>query len=586
MKKRKLPELPTKGAYLYRIAGPVAVAKGLDAKMYDVVLVGKEELLGEVIQLVGEKTVIQVYEDTSGLAPGEPVRNTGKPLTVDLGPGLLKSIYDGIQRPLPELIKQMGDFIKRGAHVSALDENRKWQFTATAKAGPVTGGQILGHVEEVPGFKHYILVPPEVQGTLSNLKSGNFTVNDTIGTLATQGGTVQLKLKQSWPVRKPRPVKAKLAPNAPLITGQRIMDTLFPITKGGTAIISGPFGAGKTVNQQQLAKWCDADIIIYVGCGERGNEMTEVLVEFPELKDPRNGAPLMNRTLLIANTSNMPVAAREASIYTGVTIAEYFRDMGYDVAMMADSTSRWAEALREISSRLEEMPGEEGYPAYLASRIAEFYERAALVTPLSGDRPSSLSIIGAVSPPGGDFFEPVTQSSLRVAKAFWALDAKLSQKRHFPSINWLEGYTLYHRILEPWYKKNIADDWVQRVDKISSLLQEEAQLLEIVQLVGSDALPEAQQLTLQVARLIREGLLQQSAYDPLESYCPLKKSYLLMKLITVYHEEGSKAIAAGIPFAKIAALKIPDVIFKFKFSKEFESEAVQMERQIKEQVHA
>lgn len=575
-------------AYLYRIAGPVAVAKGLDAKMYDVVLVGNEKLLGEVIQIVQEKTIIQVYEDTSGLKPGEPVVNTGKPLTVELGPGLLTSIYDGIQRPLPALIQQMGNFISRGARIPGLDEKKKWKFTATAKNGEKIGpGQILGFVEEVQGFKHYILVPPNKEGTLNGLKSGIFTVNDQIATLTTEKKEqIKLYLKHEWPVRSPRSVARKLAPNTPLITGQRVVDTLFPIAKGGTAIVSGPFGAGKTVTQQQLAKWSDADIIIYVGCGERGNEMTEVLVEFPELKDPRNGAPLMNRTVLIANTSNMPVAAREASIYTGVTIAEYFRDMGYDVALMADSTSRWAEALREISSRLEEMPGEEGYPAYLASRVAEFYERAALVVPLSAteEKPSSLSIIGAVSPPGGDFFEPVTQSSLRVAKAFWALDAKIAQKRHFPSINWLEGYTLYTKILEPWYNKHMAEDWTKHVEKISTLLQEEAQLLEIVQLVGSDALPENQQLTLLTAKLIREGLLQQSAYDQLESYCPLKKSYMLMRLMVTLHEEGTKALQAGAKFTAIEQLKLHEKIFKFKFSTTYEKEGPQLEADMKQQI--
>ncbi len=575
-----------KKATLYRIAGPVAVAKGLDAKMYDVVLVGKEQLLGEVIQIAGDKTIIQVYEDTSGLKPGEPTVNTGKPLTVDLGPGLLKSIYDGVQRPLPDLIKAMGSFILRGAHVPALDEKRKWQFVPTAKPGPIGGGQIIGYVEEVPGFKHHIMVPPDVYGQLSPMKPGAYTVSETVATVTTNDKRlVNVTMKQPWPVRVPRPVKEKLAPDKPLITGQRVMDVLFPIAKGGTAIISGPFGAGKTVNQHQLAKWSDADIIIYVGCGERGNEMTEVLTEFPELKDPRNGAPLMNRTVLIANTSNMPVAAREASIYTGVTIAEYFRDMGYDVALMADSTSRWAEALREISSRLEEMPGEEGFPAYLASRIAAFYERAALVKPLGTDKQSSLSIIGAVSPPGGDFFEPVTQSSLRVAKAFWALDARIAQRRHFPSVNWLEAYTLYSRTLEPWYRKNVAEDWNERVGRISALLQEEAQLLEIVQLVGSDALPEQQQFTLQVARLIREGLLQQSAYDPLESYCSLQRSYRIIKLMTLYHEEGSKAISAGVKFGQIAALKLSDRIFQYKFSKE-DSEADVIEKDIKERISA
>jgi V/A-type H+-transporting ATPase subunit A len=619
-------------AYLCRIAGPVGVAKGLDAKMYDVVLVGNEQLLGEVIQIAGEKTVIQIYEDTSGLKPGEPVVNTGKPLIVELGPGLLTSIYDGIQRPLPALKEQTGEFISRGARIPGLDQKRRWQFVATAKNGErLTGGQQLGYVEEVPGFRHYILVPPNAAGTLAGLKSGTYTVNDVIGRLIDtkegseskdgdenkggserseghiwqtddgKAGERKLYLKQVWPVRVPRPVAEKLAPAEPLITGQRVMDVLFPIAKGGTAIVSGPFGAGKTVAQHQLAKWSDADIIVYVGCGERGNEMTEVLTQFPQLSDPRNGAPLMHRTILIANTSNMPVAAREASVYTGVTIAEYFRDMGYDVAMMADSTSRWAEALREISSRLEEMPSEEGYPAYLASRLAEFYERAALVRPLappadpvnaSSVKPSatsssgtgSLSIIGAVSPPGGDFFEPVTQSSLRVAKVFWALDAKIAQKRHFPSVNWLEAYSLYSKPLQEWYERNIGEDWAARVEKVNALLQEEAQLLEIVQLVGSDALPEAQQWTLHAARLIREGLLQQEAHDPLDTYCALKKSYSLVRLMTVYHEEGSKAIAAGAQLGALLELKLNERIFSHKFSREFEREGAELERTIREKI--
>ena len=608
---------------LYRIAGPVAVAKNLHAKMYDVVLVGTEQLLGEVIQISGDKTIIQVYEDTSGLKPGEPVLGTGKPLSVELGPGLLASIYDGIQRPLPALMKATGNFISRGARLPGLDQTKKWEFVATAKNNDViTGGAVLGYVEEVPGFKHYVLVPPTVAGTVSKIQSGSYTVNDTIAIVTTKNpltdaseknGTTQtsLTMKQFWPVRKPRPVATKLAPNKPLITGQRILDTLFPIAKGGTAIVSGPFGAGKTVTQHQLAKWSDAEIIVYIGCGERGNEMTEVLVEFPELKDPRNGAPLMNRTVLIANTSNMPVAAREASIYTGITIGEYFRDMGYDVAIMADSTSRWAEALREISSRLEEMPGEEGFPAYLSSRVAEFYERAAIVIPLKDAnndvagvdstnngknnsvhnnatketganeiKPSSLSVIGAVSPPGGDFFEPVTQSSLRVAKAFWALDARIAQRRHFPSINWLEGYTLYKKILDPWYAQNVANDWAEHVEKIGALLQEEAQLMEIVQLVGSDALPDQQQLTLQVAKLIREGLLQQSAYDPLESYCPIRKSYLLMKLMITYHALAGKTLNDKVRYKQIDALQIPDKIYKFKYCTEYEKEAGIIEQEM------
>ncbi len=570
-------------ARLYRIAGPVAVATGLDAKMYDVVLVGKERLLGEVIQIVEDRTIVQVYEDTSGVRPGEPIENTRRPLSVELGPGLLKSIYDGIQRPLQELAQRTGDFIGRGTHLPGLDLEKEWKFTATVENGAqLAGGQIVGYVEEVPGFKHHIMVPPNVSGTVSGIKSGTYKVRDTIATIAGAAGKTDIALSQQWPVRVARPVARKLAPEKPLVTGQKVIDTLFPIAKGGTAIIPGPFGAGKTVNQQQLAKWSDADIIIYVGCGERGNEMTDVLAEFPKLKDPRTGAPLMNRTVLIANTSNMPVAAREASIYTGVTIAEYFRDMGYDVAIMADSTSRWAEALREISSRLEEMPGEEGYPAYLASRIAEFYERAAPVIPLSSkDKESSLSIIGAVSPPGGDFFEPVTQSSLRVAKTFWALDAKLAQQRHFPSVNWLESYSLYHAILGPWYKKNVAQDWHEKIEQTGRILQEEAELLEIVQLVGSDALPESQQLALHVSQLVREVLLQQSAFDDREAYCPVKKSYLIMRLIQAYLEHGRLALDRGARFAQIRQQKFDERIYQFKFSEDFEADGKKIEDDIK-----
>ncbi|MBI1969982.1 V-type ATP synthase subunit A, partial [Candidatus Woesearchaeota archaeon] len=420
---------------LYRIAGPVVVAKGLKARMYDVVRVGKEKLMGEVIQIDGDKVTIQVYEDTSGMKPGEPVINTKRPLSVELGPGMLTSIYDGIQRPLPVLKVQMGDFIQRGVDAPGLDAKKKWEFKATVKKGDVVkGGDIIGEVEETPGLMHKIMVPPGMQGKITELKSGKFTVEEVIGKIDDKHA---LRLKQEWPVRISRPVTRKFAPSKPLITGQRIFDVLFPLAKGGTAAIPGPFGAGKTVSQQQLAKWSDADIIVYIGCGERGNEMTEVLTEFPHLTDPKTGKPLMNRTVLIANTSNMPVAAREASIYTGVTMAEYYRDMGYSVALMADSTSRWAEAMREISSRLEEMPGEEGYPAYLSTRLAEFYERAGIVVPLGTKKEGSVTIIGAVSPPGGDFSEPVTQGTLRVTKAFWALDAKLAQRRHFPSIHWL-----------------------------------------------------------------------------------------------------------------------------------------------------
>src|SRR3989344_1302109 len=454
---------------LYRIAGPVVIARGIKANMYDVMRVGKENLMGEVIQIDGENVIIQVYEDTSGIKPGEPVINTGKPLSVELGPGLLTSIYDGIQRPLEILRKEQGDYIFRGLEAPGLNQTKKWEFKALTKKGDtVHGGTVIGEVAETPGFVHRIMVPPGVSGTISKISSGSFTINDSIGEL--DNGTL-LTLKQVWPVRIPRPVAKKLDPTIPLITGQRIFDALFPLAKGGVAAIPGPFGAGKTVTQQTLAKFCDADVIVYVGCGERGNEMTEVLTEFPGLKDPRSGRPLMNRTILIANTSNMPVAAREATVYTGVALAEYYRDMGYNVAMMADSTSRWAEAMREISSRLEEMPGEEGYPAYLATRLAQFYERAGRVVPLNKAGEGSVTIIGAVSPPGGDFSEPVTQNTLRVTKTFWALDAKLAQRRHFPSINWLTSYSLYMNTLSPWFKENVHGEWDIYVKKLMTTLQ-------------------------------------------------------------------------------------------------------------------
>ncbi|MDP3765771.1 MAG: V-type ATP synthase subunit A [Nanoarchaeota archaeon] len=568
---------------LFRIAGPVVVAKGIKPRMYDVCRVGKENLMGEAIQIEGEKTIIQVYEDTSGIKPGEPVVNTGEPLKVELGPGMLGSIYDGIQRPLPVLIKQMGYFIKRGVDAPGLDQSKNWDFKATVKNGDVvSGGQIIGEVEENPGIMHKIMVPPNQKGKIAEIKSGKFTVNDVIGKL---DNGFELKLKHNWPVRVARPVSSKLMPEAPLITGQRIFDALFPLAKGGVAAIPGPFGAGKTVSQQQLAKWSDADIIVYVGCGERGNEMTEVLTEFPQLTDPRSGKPLMNRTVLIANTSNMPVAAREASIYTGVTIAEYFRDMGYSVALMADSTSRWAEAMREISSRLEEMPGEEGYPAYLSTRLAQFYERAGRVIPLGTKKEGSVSIIGAVSPPGGDFSEPVTQSTLRVTKVFWALDAKLAQRRHFPSINWLTSYSLYLNTLEQWYSKNIAPDWHNLVGEIMSILQEEEKLLEIVQLVGSDALPDRQQLVLQVARLIREVLLQQNAFHEIDTFCELKKTYLIMKALINFSRLSNTALDGGLRVQQILAIQAKDKLSEVKFVKDYEKlldeVTKQMERELK-----
>ncbi|MEK6983666.1 MAG: V-type ATP synthase subunit A [Nanoarchaeota archaeon] len=553
---------------LYRIAGPVVIAKGIKPRMYDVCRVGNENLMGEVIQLEGEKTVIQVYEDTSGIKPGEPVVNTGEPLKVELGPGMLCSIYDGIQRPLPVLMKQMGDFIKRGVDAPGLDQTKKWDFTSNVKRGEnVSGGSIIGEVEENPGIIHRILVPPNQKGKIAEIKSGKFSVEDSVGKL---DNGFDLKLKHSWPVRIPRPASSKLKPEVPLITGQRIFDALFPLAKGGVAAIPGPFGAGKTVAQQTLAKWSNADIIVYVGCGERGNEMTEVLTEFPELIDPKSGKPLMNRTVLIANTSNMPVAAREASVYTGVTIAEYFRDMGYSVALMADSTSRWAEAMREISSRLEEMPGEEGYPAYLSTRLAQFYERAGRVITLGTKKEGSVSIIGAVSPPGGDFSEPVTQSTLRVTKVFWALDAKLAQRRHFPSINWLTSYSLYLNTLESWYSKNVAADWSSFVTEMMSILQEEEKLMEIVQLVGSDALPDRQQLALQVARLIREVLLQQNAFHEIDTYCELKKTYLIMKAISYFSKLIYTALDNGMRVQQIMSTKAKDRLADVKFVKDYE----------------
>ena len=553
---------------LFRIAGPVVVAKGIKPRMYDVCRVGNEKLMGEVIQIEGDKVIIQVYEDTSGIKPGEPVINTGEPLKVELGPGLLNSIYDGIQRPLPVLIKQMGDFIRRGVDAPGLDQSKKWDFKAAAKSGEtVSGGSIIGEVEENPGIIHKIMVSPNQKGKIAELKSGKFTVNDVIGKL---DNGFELRLKHNWPVRIPRPVSSKLKPEAPLITGQRIFDSLFPLAKGGVAAIPGPFGAGKTVSQQQLAKWSDADIIVYVGCGERGNEMTEVLTEFPQLVDPKSGKPLMNRTVLIANTSNMPVAAREASVYTGITIAEYYRDMGYSVALMADSTSRWAEAMREISSRLEEMPGEEGYPAYLSTRLAQFYERSGRVIPLGTKKEGSISVIGAVSPPGGDFSEPVTQSTLRVTKVFWALDAKLAQRRHFPSINWLTSYSLYLGALEPWFAKNVAPDWASLVGEMMSTLQEEEKLLEIVQLVGSDALPEKQQLTLLTSRLIREVILQQNAFHEIDTYSESKKTYLMMKSIQTFSRLANSALDSGMRLQQILATKSKDRLGEVKFVKEYE----------------
>ena len=573
-------EVKAKGE-IFRVSGPVVTAEGISPRMYDVVLVGHEKLMGEVIRLEGEKSTIQVYEDTSGIMPGEPVENTGESLSVELGPGLLRSIYDGIQRPLPVLRDSMGDYILRGVTAPGLDHTVKWDFKATAKAGDeVNGGDILGTVQETPTIVHKILVPPKVSGKIKSIKKGKYTVDEVIGTL--EDGT-ELQLMHKWPVREPRPFSRKHPPDIPLVTGTRILDGLFPIAKGGTAAIPGGFGTGKTVTQQTLAKWSDAQIVVYVGCGERGNEMTEVLTEFPHLKDPKTGGPLMDRTVLIANTSNMPVAAREASVYTGITLAEYYRDQGYDVSLMADSTSRWAEAMREISSRLEEMPGEEGYPAYLASRLSEFYERAGRVETMAGDD-GSVTVIGAVSPAGGDFSEPVTQNTLRIVKVFWALDSKLAQKRHFPAINWLTSYSLYNRVLGDWYSENASKKWSDNIATTMAILQEEAELQEIVQLVGSDALPEDQQLTLEVARLLREFYLQQNAFHDVDTYCKLNVQAEFLDVILYYRELAEAALASGISVPNLTGIPVLEELGRSKFEENFNDLLPKLRKRIKNEI--
>jgi V/A-type H+-transporting ATPase subunit A len=573
-------EVKAKGE-IFRVSGPVVTAEGISPRMYDVVLVGHEKLMGEVIRLEGEKSTIQVYEDTSGIMPGEPVENTGESLSVELGPGLLRSIYDGIQRPLPVLRDSMGDYILRGVTAPGLDHTVKWDFKATAKAGDeVNGGDILGTVQETPTIVHKILVPPKVSGKIKSIKKGKYTVDEVIGTL--EDGT-ELQLMHKWPVREPRPFSRKHPPDIPLVTGTRILDGLFPIAKGGTAAIPGGFGTGKTVTQQTLAKWSDAQIVVYVGCGERGNEMTEVLTEFPHLKDPKTGGPLMDRTVLIANTSNMPVAAREASVYTGITLAEYYRDQGYDVSLMADSTSRWAEAMREISSRLEEMPGEEGYPAYLASRLSEFYERAGRVETMAGDD-GSVTVIGAVSPAGGDFSEPVTQNTLRIVKVFWALDSKLAQKRHFPAINWLTSYSLYNRVLGDWYSENASEKWSDNIATTMAILQEESELQEIVQLVGSDALPEDQQLTLEVARLLREFYLQQNAFHDVDTYCKLNVQAEFLDVILYYKELAEAALASGISVPNLTGIPVLEELGRSKFEENFNDLLPKLRKRIKNEI--
>jgi V/A-type H+-transporting ATPase subunit A len=538
-----------------RISGPVVIAEGMrGAKMYDVVKVGGEELPGEIIRLDGEMVVIQVYEDTTGLSIEEPVVNTEKPLSVDLGPGLISSIYDGVQRPLPLLVQESGSFISRGIAIPGLNQVKKWDFKPLVMPGEkVTGGHVIGEVSEYH-IRHFIMVPPGLSGTVTTIESGQYTVTEPVCNLDTGAS---IAMRQKWPVRKGRPYLKKLDPTVPLITGQRIFDSLFPLTKGGTAMIPGGFGTGKTVSEQTLAKWADAQIIIYIGCGERGNEMTDVLSEFPELVDPRSGLPLIERTILIANTSNMPVAAREASIYTGITMAEYYRDMGYDVALMADSTSRWGEALREVSGRLEEMPGEEGYPAYLATRLAAFYERAGRVVCLgSEDRIGSVTIVGAVSPPGGDFSEPITQNTLRITGTFWALDTSLAYRRHFPSVNWIKSYSLYLDSLQDWYLSNVGHDWKDLRDRLMYLLQKEVELQEIVQLVGPDALPESEKAILEVTRMIREDFLQQSAYSDTDSFCPVEKQYWMLKAIHSYDSAINIALERGVSLKQITALAV------------------------------
>lgn len=558
---------------IVKVSGPLVVAEGMeDANMADVVRVGKQQLIGEILNMTGGSASIQVYEETSGLGPGAEVTTTGMPLSVELGPGMLENIYDGIQRPLTEIRDRCGETIARGVQVPALNREKKWAFTPTVKKGDkVSGGDVIGTVQETSAVLHRIMVPPKMVGTVKEIQSGEFTVEQTVCVLETEKGEEHLSLMQKWPVRVARPYDRKFTPSQPLMTGQRIIDTMFPLAKGGTAAVPGPFGSGKTVVQHQLAKWSDVDIVVYIGCGERGNEMTDVLMEFPELHDPNTGEPLMKRTVLIANTSDMPVAAREASIYTGITIAEYFRDMGYKVAIMADSTSRWAEALREMSGRLEEMPGEEGYPAYLASRIAEFYERAGAVVCLGGDdRRGSISAIGAVSPPGGDISEPVSQATLRIVKVFWGLSSSLAYKRHFPAIDWLQSYSLYISRLQEWFSDNVSPEWNDLRAKAMRVLQEEAELNEIVQLVGVDALSWKDRLTLEVARSIREDYLHQNAFDEVDTYTSLAKQFAMLRLILEYQEKGNQALDAGANLSDVIALPVREQIGRAKYIPESE----------------
>ena len=560
-----------------KVSGPLVVAEGLaDANVSDVVRVGSQRLIGEILNMTGDSASIQVYEETSGLGPGAVVETTGMPMSVELGPGMLDNIYDGIQRPLPEMRALSGDCITRGTDVAPLNREKKWDFVPVAKPGDqVIPGDVLGTVQETSAILHKIMVPYGVEGEVLSVASGEHVVTDVIATVKDKKGKIhELPMFQRWPVRVARPYTRKYVPSRPMNSGQRIIDTLFPIAKGGTAAVPGPFGSGKTVVQHQLAKWSDVDIVIYIGCGERGNEMTDVLMEFPELKDPRNGEPLMKRTVLIANTSDMPVAAREASIYTGITIAEYFRDMGYSVALMADSTSRWAEALREMSGRLEEMPGEEGYPAYLGSRLAQFYERAGHVISLGKEgREGQLSAIGAVSPPGGDISEPVSQATLRIVKVFWGLDAQLAYQRHFPAINWLTSYSLYLDTMGPWFDSHVADDWMKTRQHLMSLLQEEASLNEIVKMVGMDALSPQDRLKMEAARSIREDFLHQNSFDEIDTYTSLKKQYYMMKLVYAFYKVGTQALEQGTNINNLVNMAVRERIGRFKYTKEDEIDA-------------
>ncbi|MDS1002826.1 V-type ATP synthase subunit A [Clostridium sporogenes] len=554
-----------------KISGPLVVAEGMEeANIYDVVKVGEKRLIGEIIEMREDRASIQVYEETAGLAPGDPVITTGEPLSVELGPGLIEAMFDGIQRPLNAIKAKAGDFITRGVEVHSLDRDKKWHFTPVKKVGDIVeAGDVIGIVQETSIVEHKIMVPYGVKGTIETIEEGDFTIVDTVAKVKDGDKISDLMMMQKWPVRRGRPYGRKLNPVEPMITGQRVIDTFFPVTKGGTACVPGPFGSGKTVVQHQLAKWADAQIVVYIGCGERGNEMTDVLNEFPELKDPKTGEPLMKRTVLIANTSNMPVAAREASIYTGITIGEYFRDMGYSVALMADSTSRWAEALREMSGRLEEMPGDEGYPAYLGSRAADFYERAGKVLSLGADqREGALTVIGAVSPPGGDLSEPVTQATLRIVKVFWGLDSQLAYRRHFPAINWLNSYSLYLEKISPWMDENVAYDWTELRTRAMSLLQEEANLEEIVRLVGIDALSEKDRLKLEVAKSLREDYLQQNAFHEIDTYASLGKQYKMLKLVLFFYDEAQRALNAGIYLKELLDLEVRDKIARSKYVSE------------------